>query len=97
MTSQSIIAEIDAYMQKFRYQNPAWYVGIASDAVQRLFTDHAVDQQKGAWIYRHADTSTVARAVEMAYHTAGCDGGPGGGDADTVTVYAYLKTTTTDP
>jgi hypothetical protein len=99
-TAQQIIADIDAYMKEFpKSQNKDWYVGIAADARERLFTGHGVAEKGGAggWIYRKADSHTIARAVEKAYHAAGCDGGPGGGDENTDKVYAYLKTSATNP
>jgi len=95
-TAQEVIAAIDGYMQKFSGKtNGDWYVGIASDARKRLFTDHNVDEKNGAWIYRQADSHTIARNVEAAYHKAGCKGGPGGGDDATDKVYAYVITSTT--
>lgn len=98
MTNAQIIAEIDAYMQRFPgHTNAHWYVGIAADPEARLFTDHRVDRDVGTWIHCPAASDTAARAVEAAYHAAGCDGGPGGGDRTTTFVYAYLKTRTTDP
>ncbi len=86
-----IIAAIDAYMQRFQHKNSDWYVGIASDPRQRLFTDHNVDEKNGIWIYEPAASAEVARAVEQAYLDTGHDGGAGGGDADSVYVYAYVK------
>jgi hypothetical protein len=96
MTNAEIIAQIDAYMQSIRgYTNTDWYVGIASNPENRVFSDHQVDRDKGTWIYCPAASDTAARTVEDAYHAAGCDGGPGGGDRTTTFVYAYLKTRTT--
>ena len=86
-----IIKEIDGYMQKFQYRNTDWYVGIASDPHARLFNDHNVDEQKGVWIYEQATSTATARAVEQAYLDTGHDGGAGGGDENTVYVYAYVK------
>jgi hypothetical protein len=93
--AEQIIAELNAYMAKFGHPNHMWYVGIAADPKQRLFVDHAVNEQYGAWAHFHAGDSETARGIENAYHAAGFDGGPGGGDWRTVFIYAYLKTTTT--
>lgn len=86
-----IITIIDAYMQKFQYQNSDWYVGIATDPRERLFNDHNVDEKNGFWIYEQATSDTIARAVEQAYLDTGHDGGSGGGDQSSVYVYAYVK------
>lgn len=94
-TAQQIINDINEYMKQHGGTNAAWYVGIATDAKQRLFNDHNVSEQSGAWIYMQATSSTVARSVEKAYLDAGCDGGPGGGDDGTDYVYAYKKTAST--
>jgi hypothetical protein len=91
MTNSEIITQIDAHMKQSGTPNSSWYVGVAADPEARLFTDHSVDRDKGTWIYRQAARDTAARTVEDAYHAAGCDGGPGGGDRTTTFVYAYLK------
>jgi hypothetical protein len=93
---QQVINVIHAHMAKYpSTKNPNWYVGIAADARERLFSGHSVDEKNGVWIYELADSSNVAREVETAYHNAGCKGGPGGGDNSTDKVYAYVITSTT--
>ena len=42
-------------------------------------------------------SSSAARNVEKELIAYGCDGGTGGGDDDATYVYAYLKTSVTDP
>lgn len=82
-------------MKSLSGKNSDWYVGTAANPRQRLFGEHCVKEQGGAWIFRKAHTSDIARSVERAYLDAGCDGGPSGGDEDSVYVYAYQKTGTT--
>lgn len=94
-TAQQIINDINTYMKQQGGKNSDWYVGIATDARQRLFVDHSVSETSDSWIYRQATSSEVARSVEKAYLDAGCTGGPGGGDGGTDFVYAYRKTKTT--
>ena len=90
------IETINAHMHKYpNTKNSDWYVGIAADARARLFNDHSVDEKADVWVYVKADSSTVARDVEKAYHDSGHDGGPGGGDNTTVWVYAYVKSSRT--
>lgn len=96
-TKQEIINDIEAYRQSrvLSRQRSEWYVGIAEDAKQRLFNDHAVPERETPWIHRKADSETVAREAEKALHDLGYDGGPGGGSSKTLYVYAYLKTSKT--
>jgi hypothetical protein len=94
-TIQQIMADINAHMQQSGVGNNGWYVGIASSPRDRLFVDHRGDEKNGTWIYRTADSASDARAIEDAYHKAGCRGGPGGGDYTTRAVYAYVITSTT--
>ena len=68
------------------------YVGIAKDPEKRLFNEHKVKKQGVIWIYCPANSSTCAREVEKTLIAQGADGGPGGGDDDTTSVYAYKKT-----
>ncbi len=97
-TKQEIIAHIEGYMCQFQNtENFQWYVGIASDVRQRLFSDHGVSEESGQWTYMLADSSDNARAVEKAYLDIGCSGSSGGGDSTTTIVYVYLKSSRTNP
>jgi hypothetical protein len=89
---RTIIAEIDAHMQKSGIVNSGWYVGITSDVEERLFGYHRVPRQNHWFIYRCAGNHNEARAIEAAYHKAGCKGGCGGGDYNSKFVYAYAIT-----
>ena len=77
--------------------NSQWYVGIASDPEDRLFKDHKVSKTQDKWAHDKADTEKIARSVEKRFLDAGCDGGPGGGDAGSKFVYVYLKSSRTEP
>lgn len=93
--SKSIIADIDAHMKASGAANGRWNVGITADVEKRLFGDHKVHRQNDCWIYRTATNSEQARAIEAAYHRAGCKGGGGGGDHTAKIVYAYVIKSTT--
>jgi hypothetical protein len=97
-TKQQIANNIAAYMQKSGGAPRAWYVGISKDARARLFNDHNVTQNGGAWIYDQAFSAQDAREVEAYFvNTVGTDGGTGGGDYTADMVYAYKKTAQTNP
>ena len=96
MTYNKIITPINACKTKHGGQNSQWYVGITSDPVRRLFTEHKVKKEGGVWIYCKADSAAIARKVERDYLDIDCSGGSGGGDATSVYVYAYRITTTTN-
>ena len=97
-TKSEVIADIKAYIQEWGGKYSDWYVGIASDAKSRLFNDHAVKEKGGdGWIFRECESSSVARDIEDHFiNTLGTDGGPGGGDYTTKSVYAYKKTSYTE-
>lgn len=98
MNAQEVTDHLANYVNGFNIiNNSQWYVGIASDVEQRLFSDHNVDKADGEWAYAPADTSEIARAVEQYFLDASFDGGPGGGDATTNVVYVYLKAGATNP
>ena len=94
---QTIVNEFNAHIQKQGGRPADWYVGITQDVAQRLFVNHKVPRKDHWFIHREALTSEAARAVEKAFLDWGCDGGTGGGDEDARFVYAYLKTSVTDP
>lgn len=96
-TKEQIIVDISVYIRQEGGPKSDWYIGVASGPRDRLFNDHNVNEKRGAWIYRQATSSSVAREVERAYLEGGYDGGAGGGDADTDYVYAYRKTSGTNP
>ena len=75
-----------------------WYVGIASDPQTRLFNNHQVHENGDAWIFRNTPSHEIARAIEQYFVSrVGTDGGPGGGDVNSIHVYAYKKTRSTNP
>ena len=74
-----------------------WYAGIATAPRDRLFSDHNVNEDTGAWAYDFVATDEGARAVEKALLELGCDGGGGGGSDTTRAVYVYFKTSGTRP
>ena len=94
MTRNEIIPEFNTYIEKCGGPSAdyGWYVGITANTSQRLFNEHKVSKDTGAWIYRRADSASIARAVEKAYVDAGYKGGGGGGDNRSVYVYAYRIT-----
>ena len=92
--------EVHDFIYNYIYTNGAdfskWYVGIAEDVKERLFTGHKVDEKNGLWVYSKADTSDDARAVEKyIFDTYKTKGGSGGGGTNTKYVYAYKITSTT--
>jgi hypothetical protein len=95
---EKIVSAQEAYAQIVNYINTNggvyknWYVGVASNVISRLFTDHLVSQVNGVWIYCYCQNDVAARSVEEALLQLGCDGGPGGGDSSSTQIYAYLKT-----
>lgn len=96
MTNKQIIDDFKGYMVKVGGLYHDWYVGITSNPKQRLFNDHGVNE-KYVWIHSPADTNQAARAVEEYLLSLGCDGGSGGGDNSSTVVYAYKKTSYTNP
>ena len=94
-TKQVIINDITNHFKGKTYSG--CYVGITSDVDSRLFGDHNVSKEKGHWIYKAASSNTVAREIEQHFLDAGMDGGGGGGDETSKIVYAYKKTSSTNP
>lgn len=95
--AQEIVDELSAHILKEGSALSSWYVGITEDVDQRVFVDHRVPKENHWRAHRKAVSSNAARAAEKNLLKWGCDGGAGGGDNDAVFVYAYLKTTRTNP
>ena len=72
-----------------------WYVGIATDVKDRLFSDHNVDEKNGSWIFRKAASEKEARDIEQSLlDNYSFKGGTGGG-GNPQHVYAYQITSST--
>lgn len=97
MTFEQIKVDFLNYMRSCGGSYSGWYVGITNDAQRRLFTEHGVNKDSGAWIFRTADSSETARRIEQHFINLGLDGGTGGGDYTAKIVYAYRKTSSTKP
>ncbi len=95
-TAQQAYDETVAYINENGGVYSEWYCGIAADYKARLFTDHQIpDRSYEWWTARKCVSHIAARKAEDALHELGCDGAPGGGDENTIWVYAYLKGTMT--
>ncbi len=93
-SKDTIISEIMDHMNKYCPNGTPFkslYIGIASDAKDRLFNGHAVNKETDVWIYRTASSDSVAREIEKYFIDKGFDGGPGGGDKNTNQVYCFLQ------
>ena len=92
-----IIADINAHLQNSekRFYSD-FYIGITNDVERRLFGEHRVSKKDGWWIYRSADTKSIAQAVEEYYLEKGMLGDTGGGNENSVIVYCYEITRYTE-
>lgn len=96
-TPQQVYDEIKGHIVKQGSAYSTWYCGITSDWESRLFDQHKIPQEDYWFIVRQCHNDDDARNVEEALLKLGCDGAPGGGDQNTVYVYAYLKGNLTSP
>jgi hypothetical protein len=96
-SKMDIIADIDAHVAARGGSSASWYVGITKDVELRLFDQHNIKKTGGLWIYREAYSAEDARDIKAHFLLKGFDGGAGAGDDDSAFVYAYKKTSTTDP
>ena len=99
LTAQQAYDEIVGFIKEKGGAYSQWYCGIAADWEDRLFSGHQIPGKAYQWwiVASKCVSNTAARKAEDALHELGCDGGPGGGDEATVSVYAYLKGNMTNP
>ena len=89
-TEETIIENIRNHMKSRGGAHSEWYVGIATEFMQRLFQDHNVNPKNDFWIYQYAGSRSAAEKIEHYFiNTLGTKGGPGGDDENTKFVYAY--------
>lgn len=96
-TAQEAYDDILSHIREQGGAFPSWYCGVTSDIEDRLFGAHNVPKENHWFAFRQCISSDAARDVETAFLEHGCDGGEGGGDNSAVYVYAYLKTSITEP
>lgn len=89
-SAQQIVNEIVDYMDKHGGNYRNWYVGIASNPRDRLFSDHNVNEHSDLWIFNETNDEDTARRIEKHFiDNVGTQGGGGGGSSSTRSVYAY--------
>jgi len=95
---QEIIEDIKKYILENKGDYNSWYVGVSSNARNRLFKDHKIKENGDQWIYKTALSSEIAREVERyLLIVLRIDGLVGSGEETAKMVYAYKKATHTDP
>ncbi len=90
----NIEQEIDDLIHKSGANYREWYVGLAINPRERLFTGHNVSEQSGVWLFRDAGSEVGARDIEAIFLKKGCKGGTFKRDSSRH-VYAYKMTRTT--
>ncbi|MBU0707908.1 hypothetical protein KKG41_06065 [Patescibacteria group bacterium] len=93
MINNTIVNDINKHANDEGSGYPNWYCGIATDPIQRLFSEHNVPKGEGQawWIKGNAGSEQNARDTEDYLLQLGFDGGAGGGDYASTHVYAYKK------
>ena len=89
---QNIIDAFESFMRRYGTYYSLFYIGIATDPVDRLKNGHNVDQSIPHIYWDQALQTETVRAVERYFLDKGCKGDAGGGDEDTNFIYSYLIT-----
>ena len=98
ITLKSYLTEFLEFVQNNLGANNSWYAGITNDPKRRLFEEHNVSKDNDVWMYKNVSSNEVAREIEYyLVNQANLDGGTGGGDESSTTVYIYKKTVNTKP
>ncbi len=73
-----------------------WYVGITADPETCLFKEHNVSKSE-KWVYSPCANDSDARNTGAALLDLGCNGNLGAVDNKGTWVYAFLKSSRTNP
>ena len=92
-----IVLHLRSFINEHACASHQWYVGLASDAEEKLFQHHKVNRQANSWIYRMADSPEAARSVHENFLRLGCDGEQYPNELNATDVYIYLKSHKTKP
>lgn len=86
---EAIIKAFEDFMgQHGRYYNE-FYIGIASDPLDRLTNGHGCDASVPNIYWTAPLHTSIVRTIEKFFLDKGAKGGPGGGDVSTCYIYAY--------
>ena len=92
---EEIIEKITQQINRSGLPYSSWYVGIASEPKERLFTEHKVSED-GTWAHVNAGSNEAAKSVQKyLVENLQTEGGSGSDDAAMTHVYAYAITSTT--
>jgi len=86
---EAIITAFEDFMAQHGHYYSEFYVGIASDPVDRLINGHGCDASTPHIYWTQPLHTTVVRAIENSFLDKGTKGGPGGGGSDTCYIYVY--------
>ncbi len=92
---EQIIQAFDQFMNNHGKYYQEFYVGIASNPIDRLTNGHGVDEGIPHIYWDTPLHTEVVRAIEKYFLNQGARGGGGGGDLNTQYVYAYKITSQT--
>lgn len=90
-----IINAFENFMRQHGQLYSEYYVGIATDPIDRLTTGHGVDASIPHIYWTQPMHSSVVREIEKYFLTKGACGGTGGGSENTCYLYTYKITSTT--
>lgn len=97
MKAEEIIKEINAHLMKSHKEYYSdFYVGITNDIERRLFVEHNVKKDNHWYIYQAAIDKSEAQTVEEYFINKGMKGDTGGGTDDSIYVYCYEITASTN-
>ena len=97
MGAAEIIKDIESYIARIGGNEFSWYIGIASNVGQALFTQHSVNRVNGAWTYREINDGESFKGFIESLRAAGYDVAPGINEQPGNFVYVFLKTEDTTP
>jgi hypothetical protein len=92
---EKIIKEFESFMLTHGTHYNQFYVGIAANPETRLRDGHNVDHTIPNIYWSSPIHTDIVRSIEKYFLEKGSKGGPGGGDNNTVYIYAYFITSKT--
>ena len=87
---EQIISDFEKFAGKHGTHYHQFYIGVASDAKDRLTNGHNVDYTIPHIYSTNPLHTDIVRTIEKHFLNKGAKGGPGGGDNNTRYIYMYL-------
>lgn len=92
-----VIDSIHGYILKNSYTYFDWYIGLTDNAEKTLFEEHKIDPGTDMWIFEEVPSNSDAHRIRKYFLNMGCAGGLMQNGKKIRYIYAYRRSSHSNP